>query len=328
CDRPGGLLERRGQLRDRGDVHAVDRRDDVVRAQAVAHGGAVRTDARDQHAASAVETRVARIECHELRAVEPAQAPRLLVGARARRGRGLVGRADANLDVHRPAVPHVRERHGFTEPDEADGVTQLRSVRDLLAVHGDDDIADLDAGLLGRRTGLHFADEGPAIDAEAERLGQSWQHVLNTDADAAALHLAVLEELVDDLADHVARYREADTDIAPRGRQDRAVDALQRAVESDQRAAGVTGIDRCVGLNEVLVALDVDAAAAEGADDAGRRGLTETERIADGDDEVADVEIVGVAELELAQPFGLDLEQRDVGRRVAADHLGLELAPV
>ena len=50
---------------------------------------------------------------------------------------------------------------------------------------------------------------------------------------------------------------------------------------ADERAARVAGIDRRVGLDEVFVALDVDAAAAEGAHDARRRRLTEAERIAD-----------------------------------------------
>src|SRR5690606_14437871 len=106
------------------------------------------------------------------------------------------------------------------------------------------------------------------------------------------------EELVDDLADHVARYREADADVAAGGRKNRRIDALQRAVEPDERAPGVAGIDRRVRLNEVLVAFDVDPASTERADDAGRCRLTEAERVADRDDEVADVEVVRVAELE------------------------------
>src|SRR5690606_19251495 len=56
--------------------------------------------------------------------------------------------------------------------------------------------------------------------------------------------------------------------------------------------------------------------------------LTEAERVADRDDEVADVEVVRVAELELAQVARFDSEQGNVGRRIAADDLGFELAPV
>ena len=64
-------------------------------------------------------------------------------------------------------------------------------------------------------------------------------------------------------------------------------------------AAGIAGIDRGVGLDEVLVAVRVDAAAAEGADDARGDRVLEAEGIADRQDEVADLHLVGIAELHL-----------------------------
>ena len=65
-----------------------------------------------------------------------------------------------------------------------------------------------------------------------------------------------------------------------------------------QRAAGVAGVDRGVGLDEVLVAVRVDAGAAQRADDARGHRLAEAERVADGHHEVADLEPVGVGERE------------------------------
>ena len=52
--------------------------------------------------------------------------------------------------------------------------------------------------------------------------------------------------------DHVDWDREADADVAAGARDDRGVDADELAVQVDERAAGVAGIDRRVGLNEVL----------------------------------------------------------------------------
>jgi hypothetical protein len=62
---------------------------------------------------------------------------------------------------------------------------------------------------------------------------------------------------------------------------------------------------------------------------AGHRGL-QAERRADGDDPVADLHLVGVAqrgERELALAV-VELEHREVGLLVAADHLRLVLAAV
>ena len=109
--------------------------------------------------------------------------------------------------------------------------------------------------------GSDLRHERAAVRVELERLREARRDVLNREPDAAALHVAVLEQLRDDLADHVARNREADADVAARAGQDRGVDTEQLAVDVDERAARVAGIDRRVRLNEVLEALDVDAAA-------------------------------------------------------------------
>ena len=64
------------------------------------------------------------------------------------------------------------------------------------------------------------------------------------------------------------RDREADAHRAARLREDRAVDADQVAGGVDQRAAGIARIDRRIGLDEVLEAVDAEVIAAERADDA------------------------------------------------------------
>ena len=65
----------------------------------------------------------------------------------------------------------------------------------------------------------------------------------------------------------------------------------------DERAAGVSRIDRGVGLDEVLEAFHRQAAPAQRRDDARGGGLAQAERVADRDHEVADLERVGIAEL-------------------------------
>ena len=116
--------------------------------------------------------------------------------------------------------------------------------------------------------------------------------------------------------------------LPPRAREDGAVDADEFAPQVHQRAAGVARIDRRVGLDEVLVAVGIDAGAPEAADDAGRDGVLQAERIADGDHEIADLESRGIAERDLDQRFGRHLEHRDVRRHVAADHGGGQIAAI
>ena len=89
----------------------------------------------------------------------------------------------------------------------------------------------------------------------------------------------------------------------------------------DQRAAGIPRVNRRVGLDEVLIALDAEPAAPERADDAWGHGLAETERVADGDDEVADLEAVGIAQRHRGQIDGRDLQHGNVGIGVGADQL-------
>src|SRR5215471_14474922 len=99
----------------------------------------------------------------------------------------------------------------------------------------------------------------------------------------------------DDAFDHIDGNGEADPDAAARARVDRGIDADQLAVEIDQSAARIARIDGGVGLNEKAVVADPDLRARERRDDALGDGLPDAERIAHGDDEIADFERVRVA---------------------------------
>ena len=65
----------------------------------------------------------------------------------------------------------------------------------------------------------------------------------------------------------LAGIAEADTDIAAGLAKDRRVDSDHFAAQIDQRTAGIAGIDRRVGLNEVVVRSRADISSF-GADDA------------------------------------------------------------
>ena len=140
----------------------------------------------------------------------------------------------------------------------------------------------------------------------SERLCKIGDQVLDLHADAAALHRAMREKLIHDLTRHVDRDREADADVAARAKN-RRVDSDELALEVDERPARIAEIDGGIGLNEILVGFDAEAGATDGAHDTGGDGLAEPERVADGDDVVADLQCVRVGKRHGGQLRRVDL---------------------
>ena len=123
--------------------------------------------------------------------------------------------------------------------------------------------------------------------------------VLRQDADPAADHAAVIEDVLHDAAGQIHRNRKADAldaDVAAVALvEHRGIDADQLAARIDQRAAGIAGIDGGIGLNEILEGGDAELTAAGGADDAMGHGLRQPERIADRQHRIADLQLIGAA---------------------------------
>src|SRR5205823_1262708 len=100
------------------------------------------------------------------------------------------------------------------------------------------------------------------------------------------------------------------------------------ALRVDGRAAAVAEIDRGIGLN-VVVEASVEQLAAEKADHADRHRVLVAERIPDGADPLAHAQHRRVAERRNRKPrLAVDLDQRNVGVRIGADHAGAEAAAV
>ncbi len=95
-----------------------------------------------------------------------------------------------------------------------------------------------------------------------------------------------------------------------------------------QRAAGVARVDRGVGLDEVLEAVDAEMVAPERADDAERHGVAETERVADGEHEVAHAHALEATERDRRQVVALGLEHGEVRLRIGAAHARLQPAAI
>ena len=109
---------------------------------------------------------------------------------------------------------------------------------------------------------IHVGDHDAAA-RQAELLRLLVVDVLRQDADPAADHAAVIEDILHDAAGQIDRDREADALDAHVAAvalvEHRRVDADQFAARIDQRAAGVAGVDRGIGLNEILEGRDARA---------------------------------------------------------------------
>src|SRR5205823_938997 len=116
-----------------------------------------------------------------------------------------------------------------------------------------------------------------------------------------------------------------------RVRVDRGVDADDFSLDVQQGAAGVAGVDRGVGLDEVgegaALLLRRDGAAERG-DDAGRDGAAEAEGVADGDDALADHQVARGADRRGGEALRADAQHRHVAVGVDADQLRRELRAV
>src|SRR6188768_3698756 len=122
------------------------------------------------------------------------------------------------------------------------------------------------------------------------------RQVPHADSDSSALHFPGCDDLLHDRASHVDRNRKADADVAAARRNDRGVDPNQFPLKVDQSAAGITRVDRSIGLYEVLITLLTQPRSAKGANQTRRDGLAETKRVTDCNDKITDVQAIAVTE--------------------------------
>src|SRR4051794_1942359 len=204
-----------------------------------------------------------------------------------------------------------------------DVVDQRAVAGDRTSVSLDDDVAGLEAGFGGRKArldGLHerAAGVGRQLESGAGVFGE----IENAHAEIAARDLALLE-LRQETLRGIDRSGEAEALRAAAA--DGRVDADHLAIDVHERTAGVAEVDGGVSLDEVLEGTGGVAEAERaslGRDDADGERVFELERIADGDGPVTLADAVGVAQRNARQRLaGLDLEEGDVGGRIAADDL-------
>ncbi len=253
---------------------------------------------------------------------------RLDHGLLARRFRRRLQR-DRDLDL--APAPHDAELRLAAHRLGGEAIVEGVGIVDRLSVHFDDEIAGAQARARRRAARGDGVDQRSGRPLQAEAVGDVRRHRLQLGAEPRpAHHGGAAPGRRDHRPHHVRRDRKADALRTAGAREDRGVDADQAAGKIDQRAAGIAGIDRGVGLDEELVVGDPDLGAGHRRHDAVGDGLADAERIADGEHHVADLQRVGIAEIGRGEALAavLDAQHGEIGARILEDEIGVEFALV
>ncbi|KFL48756.1 hypothetical protein IL54_4397 [Sphingobium sp. ba1] len=218
-------------------------------------------------------------------------------------------------------IADQHDRHARADGLRRDDGGEILFGADFLARDADDHVACLDPGLLRALARLDTLYELAAILGEAKRFGQIFTQRADLHAQIAATHGFALAQRFHDRGGLFRRNGKADADIAARRRQNLAVDADHIAAHVEHRATGIALVDRCVGLDELLV--PATGIAMHGRDDPGGHRARQGEWVADRDDPVADPRLGAVAEFDEGQGLGrIDLQYGQVRRGIATHQLG------
>src|SRR5439155_8715031 len=197
--------------------------------------------------------------------------------------------ANGHADLQRLLVPQDLEGRRLPRRQSRNLRQQRGAVAGSLAFDFEDDVACLQSGTIRRAVLEHAADQHAVHILKRKRNGKLRGELLRLDAQPSARHLAIADDLLEHGARDRDRDREADALRAAVLRIDRTVDADQIAPRVDQRTAGIAQIDRRIGLNEILEAIDAQMVSTQRTDDAVCNRVAETERVAQRKHRVADL---------------------------------------
>ena len=325
------VVQRRPQFVTARDRLAIDLFDHIAGSQAGCRRAAVGRDVGDHqpgcrsHAKLSSAARRQRLDAQSEGAF-----PLASVGSVNGAGASRLQCAERRLQDLLLAVTQYRHLDVGAGLELRDLVAEDVVVLHAFAVDRGDHVAWLHTSLRCRAAAFDIPYERAAGAVQSERFGECRRDALDRDPELAATHFTLFDQLGHDVARHVGRNREADPDVAARGREDLRVDADQLALGVDQRAARVAPIDRRIDLDEVLEAAITSTASSTTlrADDPHRHGLPDAERIADRENHITDADVVRVAKRKCLQVVALDLQNGKIAGRISADDLGLEAASV
>src|ERR1700675_4165638 len=199
---------------------------------------------------------------------------------------------------------------------------QIVAALHVLAIHGGDGVADLQARLVGRAAGYHVRHRhARSVNARDRRIRLRRELNANRPARNPVLRP---DQLVIDLRHRVRGHGKSHAGVRTRLRQNGGIDADDFTRHIHQRPSGIARVNRSVGLNKRLELPVGNDVAPLGRHDARRHSFLQPERTADGEHPVANVHAVGVAKFCGRQrTIHFNLNHRQVGLLVHTDQFGV-----
>ena len=243
-------------------------------------------------------------------------------------GGGLGFGFNRDIDFHLFALTVDVETKDGTGLGIGDHLDKVFRAGDDGIIYLGDDIMGLDACTGCRSIFGNFVNNCAGFDAGD--VGSFFRHGGNRDTDIRLQDVAVFNDAGDNASDAVDRNCKADVvngslaGIA--GRRVLCVgDADDFAIFIEESTAGVAGVDGTVGLDETHGGAGAHSdAAAECADNAACKGEGQlAERVADGENRIADAKGIGIAQSDRLKTFGLNFKNRDIVALIIADDFGI-----
>src|SRR5882724_256385 len=202
---------------------------------------------------------------------------------------------------------------------------QLTRVAYFFSVDLGDYIADSQTRFGSGRIGLNLAHHRSHGAVHVEELRVVWSHVGNSDSHVAVRHLAILNQLFHRGTHDLRRNSESHPRERTRGRDEECVDPNHLAARVHQRTTGVARVNGRIRLNELPRLASVvrrQIGTVQRADDAACHREAESERITERQNGLAWMQLGGVAPGRVRQVVAVHFNDREVGQRICAYHLG------
>ena len=232
----------------------------------------------------------------------------------------------SNIELKCSSISPNLELHGLADFFTEDFPLEVGGYRDLLAIHLGDHIAGVEIASLHRSAGLDTTHHHAGLQPLSEAVGlRNFLEAGDRDSKPRTAHIAASEQLLHDVAGLV------DGDGKPHAAviaADESVDADHPPIDIAKRAAAVAGVDRGVGLDELVVIAAETERASLGADDAESEGVWQLERGADRESQFTNLQALAIPQLRDRQISGRDFQDSQVTAFVGPQQLGLEAASI
>src|SRR3984957_18156408 len=236
----------------------------------------------------------------------------------------------ANRQVHFLGVTVAHHVQGDLRARRifGDDHLQIASCFYRLAVHRGHHITFLQAGAARRGVRSYRSNQCTRVSSQVEELRVLRSDIVQSNSQVSVMNHTVLHQRIDNGTHRLAGDSKSRARKVSCVRDQEGVDADQLTMRIDQRATGVAGVNRSIGLNEsagLARIIPERIGPVDRADDAaGDRKLKLAERVANSQIGLSGNQLGRVTPGNRGQVFGVDLDHGQICKLVGANYLGRE----